>query len=244
MQQIPIITSSCVVPLQQFWKSLLLYHNKPHTVNRKIAGVIQLHLYEIESRKVKSLREIFSYSGILYELRKVDEIISKNLGHDFVKSFIDPYDKEFIPKVVSIKSVQESITGIFLSIRILLSRIKPYEKSIEVSILNKNDNCATFLTVSKNVKHCIAPAFPYTVELDSSGHLRITLDSIDDCESNSADWLCEHLFTKLLKWSEDYEENQGFVDSLSLVDIDVYYNVYHSLKLKYSNEIMKVQSVV
>lgn len=243
MQNIPIITSSCVIPLQQFWKSVLLYHNKPHTVNRKIAAVVQLYLYEFESQKIKSLKDIFTYSGILYELRKIDDISSKRIDHNFLMSFIEPYDKEFKPKVVSLKTIEEATSGIFLSVRILLSRIKPYEKSVEIVVLNKNNNCATFLAVSKDVKYCIAPSFPYTVELEASGHLRIILDSIDACESNSADWLCEHLFTKLLKWSEDYEENNGCLDSLALLDVDAYYNLYHSLKLKYSSEILKVIDV-
>lgn len=229
-----------MISLQQFWKSVLLYHNKPHTVNRKIAGVVQLYLYEFESKKIKSLKDIFTYSGILYELRKINDINSKSIDHNFSLSFIEPYDKEFKPRVVSIKTVEEAPSGIFLSVRILLSRIKPYEKSVEVVVLNKNSNCATFLAVSKDVKYCIAPPFSYTVELETFGHLRITLDSVDDCESSSADWLCEHLFTKLLKWSEDCDENHGCLDSLALLDVDVYYNLYHSLKLKYGSEIMKV----
>lgn len=240
MQHIPIITSSCVVPLQQFWKSVLLYHNKPHTVNRKVAGVIQLYLYEFDSKKIKNVKDIFSYSGILYEIRKLDDINRKTLDENFVIKFTEPFDKEFKPKKVCMTTVGEATTGVFLSIRILLSRVKPYEKSVEVVILNKNDNNATFLTVGKESKFSIAPPFAYTVELETCGHLRIILDSIEDCESGSADWLCEHLFTKLLKWSEDYEDDRTCLDSLSLIDVDVYYNSYHKLKIKYSQQILKV----
>lgn len=240
MQHIPIITSSNLVPLQQFWKSVLLYHNKPHTVNRKVAGVIQLYLYEFDSKKIKNLNDVFSYSGILYELRKVDDVNCKSIDENFVLKFTEPYDKEFKPKKVCLKTVEEATNGLFISIRILLSRIKPYEKSIEVVLLNKTENCATFLAVSKETKYSIAPPFAYTVELEKSGHLRIILDSIEDCENSSADWLCEHLFEKLLKWSEDYESNEECLESLSLLDVGVYYNLYHKLKVKYCDEILKV----
>lgn len=243
MHNIPIITSSCLVPLQQFWKSVLLYHNKPHTVNRKIAGVIQLYLYEFASKKITNIRDVFNYSGILYELRKIDDISSRTIDENFIFKFIEPYDKEFKPKIVSLNVVEEAITGVFVSIRILLSRVKPYEKSVEIVILNKNDNRAIFLAVSKESKYSIAPAFTYTIELETAGHLRIILDCIEDCETNSADWLCEHLFTKLLKWSEDYENNQTSLESLSLLNVDVYYNLYHKLKAKYSEKILKVHTI-
>lgn len=239
---IPIITSSNVVPLQQFWKSVLLYHNKPHTVNRKVAGVIQLYLYEFDSKKIKNVNDIFSYSGILYELCKIDDINSKSIDENFVLKFTEPYDKEFKPKKVCLRTVEHATTGLFISIRILLSRIKPYEKSIEVVLLNKTDNCATFLAVSKDLKYSIAPPFLYTIELETCGHVRIFLDSIENCESSSAGWLCAHLFKKLLIWSEDYETNEECLESLSLLHVGVYYNLYHTLKDKYSDEILKVSS--
>lgn len=240
MQNIPIITSSGVVLLQQFWKSVLLYHNKPHTVNRKVAGIIQLHLYEFDSKKIKNIKEIFSYSGILYELRKLNDLNSESIDDNFIVKFTEPYDKGFQPKKISLKTIEDAISGQFISIRILLSRIKPYKKSIEIVLLNKNDNCATFLAVSEELKYCIAPPFAYTIEFETSGHLRILLDSIEDCESNSANWLCEYLFIKLLKWAEDDDTNQNCLESLSLLNVDVYYNLYHKLKEKYSDKIMKV----
>lgn len=242
MQHIPIITSSCVVPLDQFWKSVLLYYHKPHTVNRKVAGVVQLYLYRFESEKIKQVKDIFSYAGILYQVRKLDVIDSKSISHDFMTSFIEPYNKGWKPTQVPFESIEDDRTAIFLSVRILLSRVAPYEKSVEIVILNRNNNCVTFLAASKNPKCSVAPQFPYTIELQTSGQLRILLDSIDDCDSNSADWLCEHVFTKLLKWAENQEDSQNGILSLSLVDVDAYYNLYHTLKLKYGNQIMQVRS--
>lgn len=239
MQQIPIVTSSCVVPPQQFWKSILLYHNKPHIVNRKVAGIVQLYLYEFRSDKIKQPKDIFSYAGILYEVRKLDSLHKDAVTSDFIRNFIEPYDKKFKCVETTLDQLEKQFNGVFISVRILLSRIKPYEKSVEIVLLDKNENSVTFWAVSKERKHSIAPSFVYSIELDQTGHLRIMLNTIEDCETNSAEWLCDHVFSKLLSWCEDYEYKSS-LGSLTLVNVESYYNFYHTLKVKYSDVVMQM----
>lgn len=241
MYDIPIITSSSVIDLHRYWNAVKLYHDKPHTVNRKLAGVVQCHFYKFESSVVKNLYELFSFSGILYEVRKLKGLQKKYISIDFVESFVKPYDKNCILSKVTDEEFSGACDGMFISVRILLSRIKHCDNCIEIIILNKIDGKATFYAVGLDPKKSIAPPFVYHVECTKGGNLRICLEDIEHCETNSADWLCEHLFTKLLKWAENFDGKEVFIESLSLIDLEEYYRLYHNLKDKYASTLMQVR---
>lgn len=240
MWTIPIITSSITVPLNRFWDALVVYHDKPHTVNRKLGGIVQLSFFKLFSAKIKNVYELFTHSGILYEVRKLKDITSDSITDDFIRSFIEPYDKNFELRKSHTDDLKNSYDGVFISVRILLSRIKGHENCVEIVILNKKDNKATFHSVSVDKEKSVAPQFPYTIEYMNSGHVRIVLENIEDCESNSANWLCENVFTKILKWVDSLEDNPNRIESLSLINVEQYYRLYHSLKTKYSQALINV----
>lgn len=240
MWTIPIITSSTTVLLNRFWDAVMIYHDKPHTVNRKLGGIVQLSFFELISAKIKNVYDLFTQSGILYEVRKLKDITSDFITDDFIRSFIEPYDKNFELRKSDINDFKNSYESVFISVRILLSRIKGHENCVEIVILSKKDNKAVFHSVCVDKEKSIAPQFPYTIEYMNSGHVRIVLENIEDCESNSANWLCESVFAKILKWTESLEDNSSRIESLSLIDVEQYYKLYHSLKTKYSQALINV----
>lgn len=239
MQLLPVVTSSTIVPLTNFWHALSLYHDKPHVLNRKIAGVVQLYLCKLVSDKIKQIHDIFTYAGILYEVRKLQKIDRHSVTPEFLKSFTEPYDKQSKLNTVSLDDFNKASSGVFISVRILLSRVKLCPNCIELTILDKNENKGTFFAIAEDRKLAVAPPFVYHIECTQTGNVRICLEEIEDCETSSAEWLCDTVFSKILKWGEDTEESTH-IDSLSLVDIDVYYQTYCRLKEKYYEEIVRV----
>lgn len=239
MQLLPVVTSSTIVSLEHFWHALLLYHDKPHVINRKIAGVVQLNFCALISEKIKQIHDIFTYTGILYEIRKLKEINRASITDEFLKSFIEPYDKKFKLVAISAEEFKKANSGVFISVRILLSRIKLCPDCIEIVIMDKDQNRASFLAVSKDVKLAVSPPFVYHIEHTRNGNVRICLESIENCETSNADWICNSVFSKILKWAEDVDEPEHTA-SLSLVDIDIYYQTYSRLKEKYYENLVKV----
>lgn len=239
MLLLPIVTSSTIIPLTDFWHALLLYHDKPHVINRKIAGVVQLYLCELVSDKIKHIFDIFTYSGILYEVRKLQKIERNYVTDEFLKSFIEPYDKHAKLNATSLDDFKRATKGVFVSVRILISRTKLCPNCIELVILDRNQNRATFYAIAEEAKLALAPSFVYHIECIKTGNVRICLEEIEDCEKNSAEWLCSTVFPKILKWAEDVQEFTN-IESLSLVNVDAYYRTYHKLKETYYEQLLKV----
>lgn len=196
MQLLPIVTSSTIIPSTNFWHAMLLYYDNPHVVNRKIAGVVELYLYELISDKIKQIQDIFTYTGILYEVRKLQEIDRHYVTDKFLKSFIEPYDKLAKLKAVSSDDFKKASNGIFLSVRILISRAKSCPNCIELVILDKNQNRGSFFAIAEERILAVAPAFVYHIECTQTGNVRICLEEIEDCETSSAEWLFSTVFRK------------------------------------------------
>ncbi|CAG9815628.1 unnamed protein product [Phaedon cochleariae] len=189
-----------------------------------------------KSIPVSKFKEIFTPSAILYEKRRLDNF--KNIGEDFIKNIIECYDRNVTLIPYTEQMFKEDSTGLFVSVRILLSKKNINHKSIEVVVLDKNTNSAIFTAVCEPGESVLAPPFIYELELNAS-NFRINLRDYEDAESTHAEWLADKLFPKLLKWSEIDTECRSTVKCLSLIPIDEYCILYSELKQKYAESLHK-----
>lgn len=86
--------------------------------------------------------------------------------------------------------------------------------------------------------------FSYKATLTSDNLISIEVIG-DESDKKVFTWIKHCLLPKLVKWcdQEVSEENQGIVSnvqSLSLVDIEEYNDLYNELKMKYGLEMVKV----
>lgn len=86
--------------------------------------------------------------------------------------------------------------------------------------------------------------FSYKITLTSDNSISIEVID-DDVDKRVFTWIKHCLLPKLVKWcNQDIEEDsQGLVSnvqSLSLVDIEEYNDLYNELKTKYGTEMVKV----
>ncbi|XP_018561921.1 probable tRNA (uracil-O(2)-)-methyltransferase isoform X2 [Anoplophora glabripennis] len=208
MFSVPLVTSTTVITPSVFWDVVMLYHNRPHVVN------------------------------LLYEMRKLKKLTRENVSESFLRGLLECYDKNVTLNAVSTNDFNERCEGIFISVRILISR-KSSNECMEIVIFDKNENTATFLAVSEKHAHPLAPPFPYNVELTSSGNLRIKLLNFEDADTAHAEWIAAKLFPKLLKWTDEDMDLTDTTGSLSLISIDDYSCTYGRIKSKYGNDLVK-----
>lgn len=238
MFTVPLVTSSEIIPREKFWNAIMVYHNRPHLINRRITAVSQVLFHEIGFHSCVKLQELINRSNILYELRKLEEINVNLITEGFLKELIGPYDKNIEIKKKTLEEFNRADTGVFVSVRILYPRLKNCPKAIEVIIIDKASTKITFLSVTDS-ESSIAPVFPYEIELTQSSILKINLQSFEDADTAQAEWLAEKLFTKLLKWAECLDETKDNVKSLSLVNVDEYCLTYSALKQKYGTKLVQ-----
>ncbi|RZB66671.1 tRNA (uracil-O(2)-)-methyltransferase [Asbolus verrucosus] len=211
----------------------------PNIVNRKLAAITPVLFCEITfcCSSVKHIRDIFTREALLYEIRKIPNL--KSVTPDLIKLIAKNYDENVVITESTCDDFSDSSEGIFVSFRILLGRKKNVE-CFEVVIFDKKNKTATFFAVQEYDTDILATLFPYHIELTLEGNLRITLNSFEDADTSSAEWLSDKLFSKLMKWTENKTNPENIITSLSLVAADEYYNLYNDLKSKYSKQLVEM----
>ncbi|KAF5269671.1 hypothetical protein FQA39_LY08594 [Lamprigera yunnana] len=235
MISIPLISLDAEVTDQQFWHSISLYHNRPHLVNRRLVGVAQALFLRVNS--IKPLIELFTRSAILYEVRKLKVLSKEYITVDFVKNILEPYDKNVILEEATLEDLLIFDESVFVSVRILLPR-QDMESCLEIVILDPKNKTCTFYGVSEFDKKALVPLFPYNISLTSK-HFTIELQTFEDAETASAEWLSDRLFPKLVNWMNNYQSNVIAQPSMSLVCLEHYTDLYQRLKKQYGKKIVE-----
>lgn len=236
------MTSSDIISVEKYWNVMMLYHDRPHIINRKITAVSQVLFCNINFNSNVKLQELINRHAILYELRKLKELKKETISYTFLKNLLEPYDSKLQLEETNIEKFKNCYEGVFISLRILYPRIKNCHRAIEIVILDKNQSKVTFLAVADSNDFSIAPPFSYEIELTISSILKINLKNFEDADTNSASWLADKLFPKLLKWIDSFNSNgnQACITSLSLIDADEYCLTYNKVKDKYGPTLVKV----
>ncbi|KAF5290017.1 hypothetical protein FQR65_LT11683 [Abscondita terminalis] len=236
MMDVPLVTSDTIISDEQFRHSVVLYHNRPHLVNRRLIGTIQVLFFRINS-SIDRLRNCFTRSAILYEVRKLKEISKETIHTEFLRNILQPYDKNVKFEEADVENLlKKEDESLYVSVRILLSR-HGVDNCIEVVIFDMKLRTCIFYGASEFDQKILVPPFPYDIQL-SSGYLTIRLQSIEDAENPSAEWLVDQLFFKLMKWANSYDPKIEVKSSLSLVSIEDYSSIYQRLKEIYGRKIV------
>lgn len=76
--------------------------------------------------------------------------------------------------------------------------------------------------------------------MEQNKFLKICVEDFKLAELKSSDWLADNLFPKLMSWAETSTENKIQQKSLSLINVEEYCTLYHNLKIKYGDNMVKV----
>ncbi|XP_074031369.1 probable tRNA (uracil-O(2)-)-methyltransferase isoform X1 [Leptinotarsa decemlineata] len=234
------LTIADSIPRSTFWEIVMLFHNRPFLINRLVTATSPALFHKVlfKSSSVEHVSELFTTSAILSEMRQMKIFSKTAISEEFITNILQCYDKNMVLTPSNEASFIDEPDGVFISVRILLSKINIAHKCLEVVVLDKDKNSAVFISVAEPGESRIAPPFPYELELNSSS-FRMNLSNFEDADSTHADWLADKLFPKLLKWSKSNFVPTNKVNPLSLISIDEYCFLYSELKKKYSENLLK-----
>lgn len=226
---------------ENFRNAIILYATKPHTINRQLAGAEQVSIY-----KYPTLLEIG-------ELDKIDEYIRMHPK--------DTADINYVPKLFDALNLKEELVEIDKSHLISEDNV-----SESVIILNKllaknlkcHENCAelvhigarsvSFLPLDRTSNVSKSFNLEIIVEngIDGEGELIATTlrdeNRSADCETKLLNWIERIFLSRIRKWIESSVGGQRdqSIDSLALVDLQEYNELYNQLKIKYGENMVKV----
>ncbi|CAG9834193.1 unnamed protein product [Diabrotica balteata] len=238
MFPVPLATGSEQIPVSVFWETVLLYHNRPYLVNKLVTAITKIALYKIDCKgSFGHISELFTLTSILYERRKLKELSKETINDDFIKSFVECYDKSFKLDKINEETFLDNFSGVYISVQVLISRRSTDHKVLELAIFDKDTNSAVFLTAYENSEDMITPNFPYEFNW-KHGCFGLNLQNFEDADTSKGEWLAFTLFPKLLKWSEA-DDSKNTIRSLSLVALDEYCVIYERLKRTYVKDLLK-----
>lgn len=228
---------------ENFRKAIILYATKPHTINRQLAGAEQV--------------SIFKYPSTLKndELDKIDEYIRMH-----PKGTVD---SNYIPTLFDALHLKEELVEIDKT-----QLISEDNVSGSVIILNKllpknlkcHDNCAelvyigagrvSFLPLDRT--SIVSKSFNLEIIAENgivgNGELIATAlrdeNRSADCENRLLNWIERIFLPKIRKWIESSagaKRNQT-IESLALVNVREYNELYNQLKIKYGENMVKVST--
>lgn len=227
---------------ENFLSQIILYATKPHTINRQLAGAEQV--------------SIFKYPLPLAD--KLDQI------DEFVRTHPNAtVDRNYIPKLFDSLNLREPL--------IEIDKTQLASESVgseSVIILNKlfpknlkcHENCAELVVIgSQRVAFLpldrlsiVSKSFKLEMVAENgvggSGELTVALLPDDsrsaDYETKLINWIERIFLPKMQKRIESTTagQNEHTMDSLTLVDLQKYNELYNRLKIKYGENMVKVSA--
>ncbi|KAJ6633080.1 putative tRNA (uracil-O(2)-)-methyltransferase [Pseudolycoriella hygida] len=241
MNRIDRICYSPVKKPQNFWRVAKLYLEKPHTVNKRLAGTVPLSFFKSTNEiSLETFMELRNY------LRNETEYNGDRVIEFFKGNQIDAFKcpAVLLDDLVSASDNEDVVLNhnrIIIVRKMLPKNKNLYENVSELVLIDFTSKSASFTTI--DAADGVSP-FSYRVMLTSDNLISIEVIG-DESNSKVCTWIKHCLLPKLVKWHDQElgADSQGMVsnvESLSLVNIEEYNDLYNQLKAKYGLEMVKI----
>ncbi|BFZ18817.1 hypothetical protein BsWGS_21856 [Bradybaena similaris] len=222
---------------QQFLKSLSVWINKPHVVNRRLCGSQVVHVLRSSSKQ--DVQAVLDEFKLFYQKKRAGDVSEDNYSCQFT----------------DLTDEKEDFTVI---VRELIPKSEFFPKLLEAIVYDKQNVKVTFLSLDQDCKGKNED-IKSTEELCYQFHLVLSdekISELDPVRNIKLSWACDHkevglprrqitsrwlrstLLEKLINWSE-IQNICTAVTSLQLVAVDKYKDTYMRLKNKYGRELVK-----
>lgn len=228
---------------ENFRKAIILYATKPHTINRQLAGAEQVSIFEYPSTlKNDELEKINEYIRMHPKATVDVNYIPKLFDALNLRGELVEIDKV---RLISEDNVSDSV--IILN-RLLPKNLKCHENCAE--LVHIGARSVSFLPLDRT--SIVSKAFNLEIiaenGTDGDGGLVATTladkNRSADCETKLLNWIDRIFLPRIRKWIESSAGGQRdqTIDSLALVNLQEYNELYNQLKIKYGENMVKVST--
>lgn len=268
------IESLAIENEQNFWRAVKLSIVKPHTISRKLAGSEIQGIYRCSASEVQLsdelLKRIATYISENNEERIVNSESLKKCLKTFSDGLIEEDEENFLKTsseenqnlyFVLSKLLSRKLKGdgsaFELAVLGKFPKIKFFYQffSLKSSLLSDyHHNRAAFITLSNSEATNFVKTFFIELKKDlkecrlSANALKRSTDS-DECFTRQCGWVKHSYLPKIIKWMTSMEnENEKCefenIESLSLINLSEYIELYNELKVKYGEHMVKVRKQI
>ncbi|KAK0174846.1 hypothetical protein PV327_010569 [Microctonus hyperodae] len=224
--------------LNEFWAAISIWLNNPHLINKRISSS------KIILKAKLNVNNVESVINNLVNIDDVSELIKNDMSNNIESLNVI----ELSPLSIDMDLFTEiNNEGIFLIIKKLFPRNNDkFTSTVEFTIVDKNNLCIISLHKRiDNEKNSLGIVWPYKIMFnDDLKEISIMLNNIENNSTHaSIEWYKNKLFPCLIKWMENndnYNDKNSFIkQSLSLVSIEKYTELYTNLKKKYGAKLVE-----
>ncbi|XP_011303763.1 probable tRNA (uracil-O(2)-)-methyltransferase [Fopius arisanus] len=209
-------------PLEQFWKTIEVWINNPHLINRRVLSSVTLWRFQLARNEENFLDKIENISS-----DHLSPVLSDIFPQNSLQKDVNPF---------------ENPENNYLLVRKLFPRDEAnYSTTLDFFILDGPNTSVTWASRNLNPeKRSLGFRVPCRIIMqESTIKLSVGNNSNGSIDNGNVTWLKERLFPKLIKWIEADPRRNTLVDgSLNLVCPEEYTNLYNTLKKKYGPELV------
>jgi len=210
-----------------FWKAIKIWSQKPHVVNKRLAGVTVASSW-------KSPSSFTSFSDVVEKTAELNKVATERVA-DVITEL--KWEKESV--WTDELPMNQDSNDCYLSLRKCIPK-QPnrYQPVYELEFIDFKLNQAVYIPLLRNdeTKDNLLPSCAYALSLaDDKIHLEIHNDG------ESGAWIHNNVLPKLQKWFAEMDECDAIgAQSLRLVSFEAYNELYQHIKEKYVHNITSI----
>lgn len=225
---------------ENFQNAIFLYATKPHIVNRQLAGAEQVSIYKYPM-------------ALKAEISKIDGYIrthpNASIDRNYIPTLFDALDlKEHLVEIDKSQLTSEVCANesVIILNKLFAKNLKCHENCAELVYIGARG--ASFLPLDRT--SILSKSFSLEMFVENgnggSGELTARISSDDnrstDSETKLINWIERTFLPKIQKWIESAAggQNDQTMQSLALVNLQEYNELYNRLKMKYGMDMVKV----
>nr|CAG4642587.1 EOG090X07W1 [Evadne anonyx] len=212
--------------MSNFWKAIKIWSQKPHVVNKRLAGVTVVSSWKLPS----------SFTSFNHVVEKTAELNSVDVER--VADVLTGWSWEKENVWTDELPMNQDSNDCFLSLRKCIPK-QPhrYQPVYELEFMDFKLKQAVYIPLLKNDQQSdtLLPSCPYALSLVNE---QIHLEIHNNNENGS--WILKNVMPKLQKWFAEMDECDPGAQSLRLVSFEDYNQLYQQLKEKYVAQITKI----
>lgn len=225
---------------ENFQRAIILYATKPHTINRQLAGAEQISIFKYPVALKDELAQIDKYIRM-----HSNAIVDSN----YIRKMFDVLNwKECLIEMnrSQLNSEDNGNDSVIILNKLLPKNLKCHENCAEIVYIGTRH--VTFFPLNRTSILSKSFSLEMIAEngYDGNGKLVATILPDEhrsiDCESKLINWIERIFLPKIQKRIESAADkrNEQTMDSLALVNLQRYNELYNQLKIKYGEHMVKV----